>query len=1263
MRHTSRKHLKKWSRKRLSFILITALILGCIPGNGYGLSSVHAKEHEDVRMANTNLMVNDYIGLFVDGLGRFSVGTTGGNPENDRDDNQTLLFGYAGRSTSYTTFCIDGIPYGYEGSGAAFNTDTASHTSEQDRNDIHIVQTLSFCRNGATGREDVVEVKYTVTNTADVDRNVGCRIMMDTQLGGNDHAPFRVPGYGAVTTETEFEGDEIPQIWQVFDNLSSPGVIAQGRFFKSEADRPDKVQFANWGRLSNISWDMKINKGSGNGDSGVAATWYEKALAPGETREYKTYYGLSELTQDLTGPLVLSVYSESELEMVDNRYVPNPFPVSAYIENIGAETMENVRVSLELPEGLSFAEGSTKTMDIGEMKTNVIVQKNWQVKAEPSAKEQYYKMKVVLDYGSGETKSVTRTVHVLALKKKAVPKALSYTLFSESRERSLAMYGWQSYITGNVYSGKDYIYQGSILNIAGKADTAGMVNTNGWQLHIDEINENQEPVEMPDLDADIIKKAGDLESYTESKTFPEDTTVLEKSIYSEKDITFAGTTFAGNGYVMAGGNITCSLNQGSTYNDGTVVMYAKQGDITLNGSEIAFDGILYAPNGTVYVNANIFRLRGRIIAKHIVMNTSQNYIEGDENDIYYIYDAGAEEKEPETEKKGFYEKTFSEEEIAQEMSEDNTWTMVCDAGTPDTDWKHITWNGVRTDDSDIEVTVAVSGDGENYSESIAVSNGAELDGIHGRYVRVEARLVESSPGVLPRLIDVTVSTEPADLVSNAAPVFCLSKDTYETKAGVPVTVLLGSMDDALGERSRYEMNLNAGDEGQENAVSITDISPVEKEICIQESGMYSFIVSVTDGEFHSEQTISVWVEENGEEENPDIGGEEQEYFLISQIERVAFNEDFSSLQITGTASAGGHLKNYQLSFGKEGGELQVIAEAEQEIQEDVLGEIPVEELESGSYVLLLKVEDEYGNSIECQAGFELNAGQVIPGENQGEGGDTPSTGETGGDEEAGKKLSEEELFTLRGARQRAVDWLKAQADENGSWSGDGLMNTTCDVLAVLGLAGETVQSPAYDTWLSGHGGWNVDEQCHAVWGRPDAEKMDRIWHRQNADGGFGLTDGYASDLYDTLLVLKTEIYMQEMGYSAVDSGKLRAALSYIVSRRHADGGFGYHENDQSRIELTAEYAIILSKLQLSIAGDDRMESFCKERYTGDFTEAEFLEQGMLARLLQQMQGGSYTKEHMHEVLSVQRENGSIYDDVEDTMVFIVLIDEMIKGGE
>lgn len=1242
-----------------SYLLIISLILTMYPCN-----VIHAEEHYNAVMVNTNLMINDYIGLFVSDSGQFSIGTTEGNPENNRDNNQRLLFGYSGRSTSYTTFCIDGIPYIYAGANVLFNTDLAKHTSEWNKDDVHVVQELSFCKNSATGRQDVVEIKYIVTNDSEDDRMVGCRIMMDTQLGGNDCAPFRVPGYGAVTSETEFEGDNIPQIWQAFDDLSNPGVIAQGRFYKNVSERPDKVQFANWSRLSDTSWDLKINKESGNGDSGVAATWYEEKLKPGETREYKTYYGLSELTQDLTGPLLLSVYSESGLEIVDSDYAPNPFPVNAYIENVGTDTIDGVKAYIELPEGLILADGCSKIIDIGNMERKKLVQANWQVSAKPTSQEQYYKIKIFLEYGNGESKAITRTVHVPALMKKALPKALGYTLFSESSEQNISMYGWQSYITGNVYSGNDYSYQGSILNVTGVVDAVGTVITNGWQLHIDETNEGCEKVDMPDLDSDITKKAGITENYSEGKTFTEDTITLDKSIYSEQDITFSGTVFSGEGYVIANKNITCNINQGNTYNDGKVVMYAKQGNIALNGSEIALDGILYAPNGTVFINANVFRLRGRIIAKQVVMNTSQNYIECDDRDITYIYDGEYEIDTPIS--KGFYENTFLEEEISQGLNEENIFITVCDAGVENTNWNHIIWNGIRPDDSNIEVTIAVSNDEENYSDAILVRNGETLEDVKGRYARVTATLKPATSSLMPRLVDVTVSTEAADLVINAKPILNLEKTVYETVPNEPVRVVLGSLDDAVGNVSTYTLQLNSNGECQDDMVSVTDISALEKEIVIGEKGIYDFTLIVSDGEYEAEQIISVCVidmedsenngnESNHDEDNPNV--ENPSYTITSQIQKVEFNEDYSLLQIYGTASALGHLKDYKLSYGYEDGELQIISEGEAEIEEGVLGEIPTENLHSGNYVLVLRVEDNDGNVCEGEAHFELSAGQVIPGEEKEE--NSNST-----EDKEDEKLSEEEILLLQNAKQRAIDWLKAQSDENGSWSKDGLMNTTCDALAVLKSVGETVESPAYNTWVESIADdGNVDEQCHALMANPNVNAKNQLWEQQNEDGGFGLTRNYSSDLYDTLLVVRAEIYMQELGYSSVDSTKLINALLYIATNRNVDGGFGYNDKDGSRVTLTAEYAVILAKCKLSLTDDNSLDTFCSEIYSGDFSEDSFMKQAMLGRVMQQLQNESYTRNNMGSLFALQKEDGSVYENVEDTMIYIVLLDEMIKGGE
>ncbi len=326
--------------------VIILMILFC---SGILSKNVYATEENKNKLQNSNLMTNEYIGLYVDESGRISAGTTAGNPENDNDNNAKLLYGYPYSSTSYTTFCIDGIAHQYVGCNRGFNVETGSHSSEGSVNGIHITQLVTFCRNNATGRKDIMEIKYTVENVSDTNKTVGCRIMLDTQLGNNDAAPFRVPGYGAITTETEFIGEDIPQLWQAFDSLSETSVIAQGRFFKKEEEKPDKVQFANWGRLNGTVWNLQIN-GNANGDSAVAVTWNEKEIAPGEVREYTTYYGLSEFTQDLTGPLILSVYSESELELSDNHYIPNPFSVNAYIENIGMDMVENVNVTLELPD-------------------------------------------------------------------------------------------------------------------------------------------------------------------------------------------------------------------------------------------------------------------------------------------------------------------------------------------------------------------------------------------------------------------------------------------------------------------------------------------------------------------------------------------------------------------------------------------------------------------------------------------------------------------------------------------------------------------------------------------------------------------------------------------------------------------------------------------------------------------------------------------------------------------------------------------------
>lgn len=313
---------------------------------------------------NGTLLSNEYIAVNASSNGRFTIGTTGGDPDRSTDDNKKLIYGHPRGNTSYTTVRVNGKSYVYSINNSSFNKEQGYNISSGNFGGIDVEQKLTLKDNPATGRDDTVEIKYTVTNNTDEAQTAGIRVMLDTQLGNNDAAPFRVPQYGSITTETEFSGDNIPQFWQAFDDLSNPTVIAQGRFFGSAGVKPDKVQFTNWNRVQNVLWGYTVNPNSGNGDSAVSVIWEEKLLAPGESREYVTYYGLSEFSEDLSLPLALSVYSDSTISAVGGKYIPNPIDVTAYVQNISGNTAENVSVRIELPDGMKLADGSEEIKSI-----------------------------------------------------------------------------------------------------------------------------------------------------------------------------------------------------------------------------------------------------------------------------------------------------------------------------------------------------------------------------------------------------------------------------------------------------------------------------------------------------------------------------------------------------------------------------------------------------------------------------------------------------------------------------------------------------------------------------------------------------------------------------------------------------------------------------------------------------------------------------------------------------------------------------------
>lgn len=307
---------------------------------------------------STTLISNDYIEFNTLSSGRFSIGTVEGNPDIDTDNNKKMLFGHPAGSTSYTTVRIDGKSNQFQATDVLYDIENAQSVATTEYDGIQVIQTLSIIENENTKRGDLVKVSYELKNTSDISKSVGLRIMMDTMLGDNDAAPFRVNGLN-ITKETEFAGEDIPQTWMAFDSLSEPGVVSQGTFFKEEEEtKPDKVQFTNWGRVRSIDWNYIINQNSSNGDSAVTMTWDEKSLEVGESYTYCTYYGLSELTYDLVPPIALGVYVDNTtLQYQGSYYQVN---ATAYIQNIGDGNAKDVKLWIETDNNFNLASVSDK---------------------------------------------------------------------------------------------------------------------------------------------------------------------------------------------------------------------------------------------------------------------------------------------------------------------------------------------------------------------------------------------------------------------------------------------------------------------------------------------------------------------------------------------------------------------------------------------------------------------------------------------------------------------------------------------------------------------------------------------------------------------------------------------------------------------------------------------------------------------------------------------------------------------------------------
>ena len=321
-----------------------------------------------------NIISNEYIGVKIHENGLINMGTTGGNPDSETDNNKDLLYHYPNSTTSFTTIKVDGENHNFFSDGPpTFNEDGTQAEAIMTIGDITIKQIISFMYNPNTGREDIAEIKYETINNGETAHSVGTRIMLDTMLGNNDGAPFKVPGIGDVTKEIEIVGNRIPQYWQAFDDLDNPSIIASGAFYKNFNERPDKVQFVAWPGIYHTDWSYEIDPETlVTMDSAVGIYFNPREVRPQETVAVATYYGIGDfLSSDADDDLSLRVTAPQELQVntQTGNYYSNPFTITAYIKNNSLATAENVKLILNLPVGgeLTLSNPTTNIINVGDL--------------------------------------------------------------------------------------------------------------------------------------------------------------------------------------------------------------------------------------------------------------------------------------------------------------------------------------------------------------------------------------------------------------------------------------------------------------------------------------------------------------------------------------------------------------------------------------------------------------------------------------------------------------------------------------------------------------------------------------------------------------------------------------------------------------------------------------------------------------------------------------------------------------------------------
>jgi RNA polymerase sigma factor (sigma-70 family) len=259
---------------------------------------------------------------------------------------------------------------------------------------IRVTQTIELIRGEQTGLYDTVLVKYQIKNSDTNPHTVGLRFMLDTLIGKNDGVPFLIPPTEQapahlVDTMAIFTKATMPDFIRALESekLDDKNATVAELNVKLRGYEPlEKLVICRWPDNSEMRWKWQYQAmnepANREKDSCVVLYWPQKEMKPNEERLLGFTYGLGQIYGEGSGGSADGGYGRDSgklcLMTAGSSKIDRTFTATAYVKG---DTLTGQKITLQLPPGLTLAEGQQAQQVVTKPGPQGYSQVSWRVRS------------------------------------------------------------------------------------------------------------------------------------------------------------------------------------------------------------------------------------------------------------------------------------------------------------------------------------------------------------------------------------------------------------------------------------------------------------------------------------------------------------------------------------------------------------------------------------------------------------------------------------------------------------------------------------------------------------------------------------------------------------------------------------------------------------------------------------------------------------------------------------------------------------------